>query len=112
MRTDTTIQLRSWAALAAGLFAISADRPANACGGCFHPPTENPTVVTDHRMIFAVSPKATTLYDQMRYDGSPSSFAWVLPIADKVTVGLSSDELFEVLDAMTQVQIVGPETRC
>jgi hypothetical protein len=99
-------------AVTAAVVALSFPRVAAACGGCFHPPTENPTVVTDHRMIFAVSPKATTLYDQMRYDGSPSSFAWVLPIEDRVTVGLSSDELFEVLDAMTQVQIVGPETRC
>jgi hypothetical protein len=56
----------------------SFERESAACGGCFHPPTENPTVVTDHRMIFAVSQTATTLYDQMRYDGAPSSFAWVL----------------------------------
>jgi hypothetical protein len=112
MRTDTTIQLRSWAALAAGLFAISADRSANACGGCFHPPAENPTVVTDHRMIFAVSPDRTTLYDQMRYSGAPSSFAWVLPIAGQVTIGLSSDELFNVLDAQTSVQIYGPPSNC
>jgi Uncharacterized protein conserved in bacteria (DUF2330) len=105
---------RSTLAVTAAVAALSlfGPRVAAACGGCFHPPTENPTVVTDHRMICAVSPQATTLYDQMRYDGSPSSFAWVLPIADKVTVGLSSDELFEVLDTMTQVEIIGPDTRC
>jgi hypothetical protein len=99
-------------ALAATLGALAADRPAGACGGCFHPPTENPTVVTDHRMIFAVSPQETTLYDQMRYDGAPSSFAWVLPIAAKVTVGLSSDELFGVLDAMTSVRVLAPPMNC
>jgi hypothetical protein len=104
--------LRSLPALAAALLVISADRPADACGGCFHPPAENPTVVTDHRMIFAISPERTTLYDQMRYSGAPSSFAWVLPIAGQVTIGLSSDELFNVLDSQTSVQVVGPPSNC
>ena len=99
-------------ALSAALVSMAAARPAGACGGCFHPPMENPTVVTDHRMIFAVSQQQTTLYDQMRYQGSPSSFAWVLPIAGKVTVGLSSDELFGVLDSMTSVRVLAPDDAC
>ena len=74
---------------------------ALACGGCFAPP-ENPTVVTDHRMILSVSKAQTTLYDQIRYQGDPGSFAWVLPIAGTVEVGLSSDALFGVLDQQTQ----------
>ncbi len=105
--------LRAGLLAAIALVAVSSlERESAACGGCFHPPTENPTVVTDHRMIFAVSPRATTLYDQMRYEGSPSSFAWVLPIAGKVTIGLSSDELFNALDSMTRVEVIGPETGC
>jgi hypothetical protein len=99
-------------AFATVLAALAAERPAAACGGCFHPPTENPTVVTDHRMIFAVSPQQTTLYDQMRYEGAPSSFAWVLPIAGEVKIGLSSDELFGVLDSMTSVRVVAPDANC
>ncbi len=91
---------------------LAAEPRAAACGGCFHPPKENPTVVTDHRMIFAVAPKQTTLYDQMRYTGSPSSFAWVLPIGGLVTIGLSSDELFSVLDTQTGVQVLAPPTNC
>jgi hypothetical protein len=106
------IRLRSLPALTAAFLAIAADRPADACGGCFHAPTENPTVVTDHRMIFAISPDRTTLYDQMRYSGAPSSFAWVLPIAGQVTIGLSTDELFNALDAQTSVQIVAPQANC
>jgi len=82
---------------------------AHACGGCFHPPTENGDVITDHRMIFRVSQTATTLYDEIQYSGSPQGFAWVLPIHGPVTVGLSSDRVFAVLDRLTSVTIEPPE---
>lgn len=84
---------------------------ANACGGCFIP-TENPTVVTDHRMILSVSKDQSTLYDQIKYSGSPSSFAWVLPISGTVEVGLSSDIVFQSLDGSTQTQITPPPQNC
>ncbi len=82
---------------------------ARACGGCFHTPEQIPTVVTDHRMIFAISQQQTTLYDQIEYSGSPSNFAWVLPIHGPVTVGLSADSLFSVLDQKTQTTILPPQ---
>lgn len=99
------------AVLAAVVLARTQD--AAACGGCFHEPP-NPmqqqmvTVVTDHRMAFSVSPKATTLYDQIHYMGDPSAFAWVLPIAGTVDVGLSADVLFGTLDALTETTLVSP----
>jgi hypothetical protein len=95
----------------AGTMAITiATAPdARACGGCFHEPTsQNATVVTDHRMVFSVSPTQTTLYDQIEYSGSPSSFAWVLPVHGQVTVGLSSDLVFQALDQATQTTILAP----
>jgi hypothetical protein len=84
---------------------------ASACGGCFIP-TENPTVVTDHRMILTVSKEQSTLYDQIKYSGNPSSFAWVLPISGTVEVGLSADVVFQALDGMTQTQITPPPQNC
>jgi hypothetical protein len=72
------------------------------------PTTQVPTVVTDHRMIFRVTPQATTLYDEIEYQGDPSEFAWVLPIQGPVTVGLSADILFSALDNATQTTIVAP----
>jgi hypothetical protein len=66
------------------------------------------TVITDHRMIFRVTPQATTLYDQIEYQGDPADFAWVLPIQGPVQVGLSSDVLFSALDAATQTTILAP----
>jgi MYXO-CTERM domain-containing protein len=92
------------------LVAIHAN-DARACGGCFHPPTpptQSGTVVTDHRMIFTISPQATTLYDEIKYAGSPADFAWVLPIHGQVTVGLSSDAVFSALEQATQTSIVSP----
>ena len=87
--------------------------PASACGGCFSPPvTQTPTVVTDHRMILSVSLQQTTLYDQIRYTGSPDSFAWVLPIAGTAEVGLSADVVFGTLDTMTRTTIYAPPRNC
>ncbi len=84
---------------------------ASACGGCFAPP-ENNTVVTDHRMILAIGSNETTLYDQIRYQGSPESFAWVLPIRGEVKVGISSDAVFSALDQISSVQVIPPPRNC
>lgn len=92
--------------------AVFAEKDAAACGGCFHPPNENPSVITDHRMILSVSPQQTTLYDQIRYQGSPSSFAWVLPINGVATVGLSADVVFQTLDNLSATQVIPPADNC
>jgi hypothetical protein len=101
--------------LAAFWLALTVDRDASACGGCFHPPpppTETASDITDERMLLSVSPTQTTLYDQIRYTGAPSSFAWVLPIHGTVTVGLSADVLFDSVDALTATEIVAPPRNC
>jgi hypothetical protein len=92
--------------------ALLGDGDASACGGCFAPPRESNAVVTDHRMILSISPVQTTLYDQIRYSGSPSSFAWVLPIKGHVDVGLSADIVFQALDQATQTQVNQPPLNC
>jgi hypothetical protein len=116
MRSNLAKALRATATLTgaaiaiAGTFTVLEGR-ASACGGCFIP-TENPTVVTDHRMILSVSKDQSTLYDQIKYAGNPSSFAWVLPISGTVEVGLSADIVFQALDGMTQTQITPPPRNC
>lgn len=101
------------AALAVGVASASLldAREASACGGCFAPP-DNPSVVTDHRMILSISKDQTTLYDQIRYQGDPASFAWVLPIRGTVTVGLSADVVFGTLDQLTRTQVQAPPRSC
>gem|GEM_PF-835474 len=82
---------------------------AEACGGCFAPPTQF-TVVTDHRMALSISPQQTVLWDQIRYSGDPADFAWVLPVRAGARLELSSDEWFAALDASTQPVVVPPPT--
>jgi hypothetical protein len=102
-----------FAAMAAMVpIVMLADKDASACGGCFAPPRESNSVVTDHRMILSISTTQTTLYDQIEYSGSPSSFAWVLPITGNATVGLSADVLFQALDQATQTQVNQPPLNC
>src|SRR5262249_35689074 len=112
MRTRFLVSLVS--ALVGGVVLVAATaRDSSACGGCFVRPTsQNATVVTDHRMIFSVSPAQSTLYDQIKYSGSPSDFAWVLPIHGTVGLGVSSDLLFSVLDQQTQTTILAPPNPC
>jgi MYXO-CTERM domain-containing protein len=98
--------------VAATALALVGEHDASACGGCFHPPTQNVSDITDERMLLAVSTTQTTLYDQIRYSGSPSSFAWVLPIHGTVQVGLSADVLFDSIDTLTETQIIPPEQNC
>jgi hypothetical protein len=94
-----------------GLVGIG-EREAAACGGCFRPPTETNTDITDERMLLSLSQTQTTLYDQIRYSGNPSSFAWVLPIHGTVDVGLSADVLFGSVDSLTATQIQAPPLNC
>jgi len=89
-------------AAAAGLVSLLDASDARACGGCFG---EQPSVVTDHRMVLAVSQGQTTLYDQVRYQGNPAEFAWVLPVRGGTKVELSHDEFFAALDAATLARL-------
>jgi MYXO-CTERM domain-containing protein len=70
------------------------------------------TVVTDHRMVFSISTTQTVLWDQIRYSGNPTDFAWVLPVKPGARIELSQDAWIASLDAATQVVITGPASPC
>jgi hypothetical protein len=95
---------------------VSGEREALACGGCFHeaPTPQKPVIesslVSDHRMVLAIAPQQTMLWDQIRYTGNPSEFAWVLPVRPGTTIELSHDEWIGALDAITQPKIVQPQS--
>ncbi|MEA2747042.1 MAG: hypothetical protein QOI41_1185 [Myxococcales bacterium] len=113
MRKNLIIAAASFVAALTSSYAL--ERHASACGGCFSPPpspTENPTVVTDHRMILTIAQDQSTLYDQIKYSGNPSAFAWVLPISGTVDVGLSADIVFQTLDNNTRTSIQAPPLNC
>jgi hypothetical protein len=108
-----------WGVLAAWSAAALAvgTRDARACGGCFTPPpppqiVQTESVITDEKMILSISMEQTTLYDEITYSGSPSSFAWVLPIKGNVTVGLSADILFQTIGQLTTTTVTEPPSNC
>ena len=95
------------------LCAITDARDADACGGCFHPSVDlGGTVVTDHRMVFEITSQQTILWDQVRYMGDPSQFAWVLPVRAGARIELSRGEWISALDAATHTTVQGPRVMC
>jgi hypothetical protein len=98
------------AALALTL-AVSAPRSAAACGGCFGPATE-PTLVTGHRMAFAISETQTVLWDQFQYQGDPEDFSWVLPVRPGAYVEIADNAWLATLDAFTSPIVVPPQLQC
>ncbi|MBL8682955.1 MAG: DUF2330 domain-containing protein [Myxococcales bacterium] len=95
--------------LAAGLALATTSVPSrvDACGGCFIPP-ERVQAVTDHRMVLSVGTRETILWDQFRYTGAPSEFAWVLPVTGDARVELASSAFFDLLDGATAVTVSPP----
>lgn len=91
--------------------ALLGTERADACGGCFGPPTSL-TTVTGHRMAFAVSDERTVLWDQFEYSGSPEDFSWVLPVLPGAYLEASTDAWFEALETVTQTRVVAPPLNC
>lgn len=100
-----------WAAFLVASSCASVAGRSSACGGCFHPPTAD-SVVTGHRMAFALSDTRTVLWDQIEYSGAPGEFGWVLPIQPGAYVEASTDAWFEALDTFTTVRVTAPQLRC
>jgi MYXO-CTERM domain-containing protein len=81
---------------------------AEACGGCFSPP-ETVTSVDNHRMVIALSPTKTVLWDQIRYTGNPADFVWVLPVPSADTnIAVANSEFFDNLEEQTAVTVAPP----
>jgi hypothetical protein len=91
------------------LSCLLAPRAADACGGCFSPP-EEVTQVESHRMVIALSPLETVLWDQITYQGDPADFVWVMPVpSTEVSIEIAEGRFFDELDART-APIVKPRS--
>ncbi|MDP3275044.1 MAG: DUF2330 domain-containing protein [Deltaproteobacteria bacterium] len=103
--------LAALAGLALATVSLSGSpRVAEACGGCFAPPSVVQSV-TDHRMVLSVSATRTTLWDQFSYAGNPSDFSWILPIRSgpDVQVDLADDRFMSALDSTTAPRVFRPQ---
>lgn len=110
------LTLTAIASLSAALLTASS-RDALACGGCFAPPAVTPDraqIVTDHRMVLALSQRQTTLWDQIRYTGAPEDFVWVLPVANAATlqIGLADNAFIDALDTYTAPFVTADLPEC
>lgn len=85
--------------------------PADACGGCFVPPSAN-TIVSGHRMALSISKTRTVLWDQIQYTGNPEEFSWVLPIKPGARIQEATSEWFDALEASTQATVQAPPLNC
>ncbi|MFO0629083.1 MAG: DUF2330 domain-containing protein [Polyangiales bacterium] len=87
---------------------------ARACGGCFHQPSPTSVqVVTDHRMVFAVSDRRTILWDQFAFSGRAEEFTWILPIRDgsMASVELSDPRFMQALDNLSAPRVLSAPPR-
>jgi hypothetical protein len=91
---------------ATAFITFGAVRAADACAVFTDDKGNAP--VSDHEMMLVLTPQSTTLYDQVRYTGSPASFGWVLPVKGTVTIGLSADAAFGTIDALTASSVIPP----
>jgi hypothetical protein len=107
------MRIPSFAAVAIATLIPGSPKPAAACGGCFHEISSSAdTVVTGHRMAFALSEHRTVLWDQIQFSGSPSEFGWVLPVKPGAYIEASTDAWFESLETVTKVQVASPQVTC
>lgn len=103
--------------LLASAAVLAAPHAARACGGVFHEepvPGQPPETITvaSQRIAFALSNEQTVLWSQIKYEGNPSDFAWVLPVGPGAVLEESSDAWFEALDAFTSTNVVAPRVSC
>lgn len=93
-------------ALAAVALSVFGDvAPARACAVLTPDQT---TPVVGHKMILSLGMDQTTLWDQFQYTGDPASFGWLLPIKGQVTVGVSSDAMFNIFGQLTAPNLYAP----
>ncbi|HMV67097.1 MAG TPA: DUF2330 domain-containing protein, partial [Myxococcota bacterium] len=90
--------------LALALALAAAPNAALACGGFFC--SSVPIDQSKERIVFGIdeAKHEVEAHVQIFYQGAAQEFAWVVPVPAIPEVGVSSDELFQQLDARTAPQ--------
>ncbi len=82
---------------------------ALACGGffCDSGPT-NATVINQNaeRIVFVRHEDSVEAYIQIRYEGDPVDFAWIVPVVSRPQLDVADPNLFDALDRATAPQFI------
>lgn len=99
MAWSTRVALSAVATLA----VVGADpHPAEACGGFFCS-QQQPVLQTAERIVFVKRDDGRhTAVVQIQYSGPAERFSWVVPVPGVPEIGVSSDVVFQRLDARTR----------
>jgi hypothetical protein len=75
---------------------------ALACGGFFQGPIEERVVNQNaERIVFSRTEDSVSAYIQIRYEGDPADFAWIIPVMTRPQLDVADPALFDVLDWYT-----------
>lgn len=79
---------------------LLATSPAWACGACVAPPGPSTVQQKAERVLFVRDPvtKQSLTWVEVRYQGQPQDFGWVVPMPKKPILGVGSQYLFDRLD--------------
>ena len=109
MRTIASIALAS---------ALLLPAPALACGGFFCSSVNlTPVQQNAERILFEIHPEGTiTATVEIRYQGSPSDFSWVVPVPTALADGdlelAAPTDALALLDDATAPSLIPPPTEC
>ena len=93
-----------FAVVTTALGIVSAPGLAWACG-CFAPgAASQPVVQAGERIVFATDGTTISAHIQIQYSGPAEEFAWLLPMPAVPELRLSSERLFDRLEASTRVE--------
>lgn len=90
-------------ALACSMAWVAAPQPAQACGGTFCDvgPQSMPVDQSGENILFILDGEEVEVHIQIRYEGDPEKFAWVIPLTAVPDFSIGSEPLFNNLLAGT-----------
>jgi uncharacterized protein DUF2330 len=95
----------------ASIGLVAAPRGAHACGGFFCDPGPTYSTVINQnaeRIAFVRTSDTVTAFIQIRYQGDPVDFAWVVPVVSRPELDVADPALFDAIDGATAPQFIFP----
>ncbi len=94
--------------LAIVTFLSLSPAPTQACGGFFCN-NSAPVEQAAEQIAFGVKNNEVTAHIQIRYQGDPAAFAWILPLPSEPSLDIGTDELFTLLGQLYLPQFSGQQ---